>query len=264
MCAAEAVADGSRATTQRFGTIVVVGGGCYGSYYVRQLGRAARAGVVTWDRVCVVDRDPQCRVAQELSAGTETSIDGVEVIAADWSQYFHHYLAHASEQPAGAAHDAIVPSPLMPHLMFEWLRARAEQRWPHRTIETKPLDRAPNTPWQRAAPDGTQYVSFAEWMCPINCVEPPLCPEIAGPRTWSLPPALRAYVDEERRRGSPLVGPVIFHCSHRAYGVGMFDTRDVVAADDLVREAGTRGAADVLVGTVSHCHGAINRLTVGP
>ena len=252
------------ANVQRFGTIVVVGGGCYGSYYVRQLGRAMRAGAVTWDRVCVVDRDPACRVALEIPTLAESTTPAIDVVVSDWTLFFHQYLAGASQHRESAALDAIVPSPLMPHLMFEWLRARAMERWPDRIIATRPLERTPNVPWQRAAPDGTHYVSFAEWMCPINCVEPPLCPEISGPRTWSFPPALRAYVDEERRRGAPLVGPVIFHCRHRAYGVGMFDTRDVVAADDVVREAGLLGAADVLVGTVSHCHGAINRLVVGP
>jgi hypothetical protein len=79
-----------------------------------------------------------------------------------------------------------------------------------------------------------------------------------------MPPALAAYVAAERTQGRPLVGPVIFHCTHRAYGVGMFDVRDVVAADRLVTEAGAAGPVEVLVGTVSHCHGALNVLAVGP
>ena len=68
---------------------------------------------------------------------------------------------------------------------------------------------------------------------------------------------------ELTERGVGLVGPVIFHCTHRAYGVGMFDTRDVVAGDALIRAVGEQGSADVLVGTVSHCHGAFNVLHVG-
>jgi hypothetical protein len=43
----------------------------------------------------------------------------------------------------------------------------------------------------------------------------------------------------------------------------MFDTADVLAADHLVAEAGTRGAAEVLIATVSHCHGALNVLGIG-
>ncbi|HTK46432.1 MAG TPA: hypothetical protein VL328_00460, partial [Gemmatimonadaceae bacterium] len=49
---------------QRFGVVVVVGGGCYGSYYVRQLARAARAGAARWERLVVVDRDAACAVGR--------------------------------------------------------------------------------------------------------------------------------------------------------------------------------------------------------
>jgi hypothetical protein len=151
----------------------------------------------------------------------------------------------------------------MPHLRFEGLLARARERWPHRRVETRPLARAPSIPWQTAAPDGTHYVSFAEWMCPINCIEPPLCPVIRGPRSWSMPPAIRAYVEAERARGSRLVGPLIFHCEHRAYGVGMFDTAAVLDADRQIAVEGAEGGTDVLVGTVSHCHGALNMMSIG-
>jgi hypothetical protein len=78
-----------------------------------------------------------------------------------------------------------------------------------------------------------------------------------------MPPAVRAYVAAERARGHDLAGPVVFHCRHRAYGVGMFDTRDVLAGDRLVAVSGAERATDVLVGTVSHCHGALSILAVG-
>ena len=41
-------------------------------------------------------------------------------------------------------------------------------------------------------------------------------------------------------------------------------TSEVLAADRLVAAAGDRGPAEVLVGTVSHCHGALDVLGVGP
>lgn len=252
---------------QRYGSIIVVGGGCYGAYYVRQLGRAHAARRLAYDRVIVVDRDPACRVARALrESSAEVLAPGApppELVTREWPAFFEEYLGRAASD-GGAVSDAIVPSPLMPHLMYEWLLARARARWPDRRVETRPLGRDPNVPWQRSAPppDHTHYVSFAEWMCPINCIEPPMCPEIAGPRTWSLPPAVRAFVAAERERGRNLAGPVIFHCTHRAYGVGMFDTRDVLAADRLVAAAGAGGPVEVLVGTVSHCHGALNVLGI--
>lgn len=235
-----------------YDTIVVVGGGCYGSYYVKQLHRAKAAGALTYQRIVVVDRDPTCAVAVH-------PLDDIELRCEEWTPFFDRYLAAASSD----SDDAIVPSPLMPHLMYQWLLRRAVARWPDRIVETRPLETEPDVPWQRAAPDGTHYVSYATWSCPINCIEPRLCPHTRSERTWTMPAAAATLVAKTEGSGSPLGGPVIFHCTHRAYGVGMFDTRDVVAGDTVVKNAGERGAVDMLVGTVSHCHGAFNVLHVG-
>jgi hypothetical protein len=247
-------------TPQRYGTIVIVGGGCYGSYYVRQLGRAARAGALEAERVLVVDRDPACRVSTE---GPADGAPPLEIVVSEWTPFFDSYFRDAAAVHEPAYPDAIVPSPLMPHLMYEWLARRARARWPGRLVETRPLEPPSNIPWQRRGADGTQYVSFAEWICPVNCVEPELCPAIRGPRSWSMPLAVRAVVDEARRSGRNLAGPVIFHCQHRAYGVGMFDTAAVLAGDRLVESVAGTGPAEVLVGTVSHCHGALSVLAIG-
>jgi hypothetical protein len=246
-----AMSEAEQREPQQFGDIVVVGGGCYGSYYVRQLRRAREAGVVAWQRLVVVDRDADCRAAEEP--------DGLTMVTREWGSYFAEYLGTAAERGARAIAlpDAIVPSPLMPPLMSQWVIARARARWPGRGIRLQPLQGAVDVPWQRSGDDGTHYVSFATWECPINCVEPRTCPHTRGPRAWSLPPTLRAFVETERLRGRKLEGPAIFHCEHRAYGVGMFDVSAVVAADALVAQVAEARAAEVLLGTVSHCHGAL-------
>jgi hypothetical protein len=61
-----------------------------------------------------------------------------------------------------------------------------------------------------------------------------------------------------------LAEPVLFHCTHRAYGVGMIDVRDVILADATIAARGGRGEAAFLVGTVSHCHGALRCVRIGP
>jgi hypothetical protein len=254
-------ADPSRRSAravQRFGRIVVVGGGCYGGYYVRQLGRAAVAGAVEWRSLVVVDRDPRCAVAR-LPASERPP--GLTVVSAEWEPYFAGLLGEAAGE-ARQSDDAIVPSPLMPHLMADWLLARARGRWPRRAVRTIPLAGAPGVPWQRAGDDGTHYVSFAEWMCPINCIEPARCPETRGERTWSMPVAVRAYVSAECEAGRALEPPLVFHCTHRAYGVGMIDVRDVVAADAAIGASAVARGARFLVGTVSHCHGALRVIEV--
>lgn len=274
MSAAErAPAPEAAAGRTSYGAIVVCGGGCYGSYYVRQLRRAAARGALRWRELIVVDRDERCRVA------TETSSEGIDastrragtpgplrarVVVEEWGRFFDDYLGRAASSPDDTALDAIVPSPLMPHLMYEWLQRRARARWPGRSVETRPLPAPPPTPWERAAPDGTHYASFATWMCPVNCVEPARCPHTRGPRDWSMPDAARSWVAAQRGTNDRIHGPAIFHCVHRAFGVGMFDTAEALAADRLVAAAGTTGPADVLVCTVSHCHGAFGLLGLGP
>lgn len=244
---------------QTYGTIVVVGGGCYGSDYVRQLTRARRAGALDWKRLIVVDRSANCAI----TGLAEFSASGAELHVADWSRFFDEYLSAGADEPATIAHDATVPSPLMPHLMYEWLVTRARRRWPQREIGTRPLAGPLSVPWQRAAPDGTHYASFADWICPVHCIEPAICPHTRTARDWSFPTALAEYVGSERKRGAAIDGPVIFHCVHRAYGVGMFDTAAVVAGDAYIAARGSAGLAEVLVGTVSHCHAALNVLTIG-
>lgn len=247
---------------QRYDDIIIVGGGCYGSYYVRQLGRAVKAGALTAKRLVVVDRDRDCAVARNLETASEGAEVTLDLVFADWREFFADYLGRAADRPADHAHDAIVPSPLMPHLMGEWIVARARQRFPDRDITPAAFDRPPSVPWERAGADGTHYVSFATWMCPVNCVEPRICPHTRDTRSWSLPERLAEHARGEAEAGRPIVVGAMF-CRHRAYGVGMFDTMEVVDADRRVAEAAERGAAEVIVGTVSHCHGALTRLLIG-
>lgn len=251
------------AVRKTYGTIVVVGGGCYGSYYVRQLRRAVQADAITAECILVIDRDPECMVAADLATGTDGAASPpVRLHVGDWRTFFDEYLTNAARDADAARADAIVPSPLMPHLMAEWIVESARRRWSDRSVETRPLDELPTVPWERAGGDGTHYVSFATWTCPVNCIEPRTCPVTKGPRSWSLPERLADHARERRDAGRPIELAVL-HCSHRAYGVGMFDTSAVVEADQAIARAAERRGADVIVGTVSHCHGALTRLVIG-
>lgn len=252
-----------------FDNLIVVGGGCYGSYYVKQLLRARQAGALSFNRIIVPDKDPECQVATSSSYTPEERAD-IKVVVSGWEEFFDGYLGAAADPAVSRVTldssgdhpdfitDAIVPSPLMPHLMYGWVFNRARARWPDRKVFTAPIDEEMPFPWQSAAPDGTRYGSFATWMCPINCIEPRKCPHTRGERSWSMPPAAAGFVGGSEN----LLGPVIFHCTHRAYGVGMFDTRDVLAGDRFIASAASDKAVRILVGTVSHCHGAFNVLQI--
>jgi len=256
------MSENDETSIQRYASIIAVGGGCYGSYYVRQLERAARAGALVADEIVVVDRDPVCPVVRDRAVHEAEGPLPLRMVQADWHEFFAAYLDRAADV-ATSVGDAIVPSPLMPHLMGEWLVSRARRRFSGRSVETPPVERVPDVPWERGGPDGTHYVSFATWICPVNCVEPRTCPHTRDTRSWSLPVRIGEHAREETEAGRPLVAATLF-CRHRAYGVGMFDTAEVVDADARIATAGSAGAAEVLIGTLSHCHGALTRLVIGP
>lgn len=238
-----------------FSRVVVIGGGCYGSWYTQQLSRAHARGALQVDEIVVVDRDPRCQVAQRLADDVYGDAP-IRLAVGLWREYLAEWLASGVE---GVAHDALVPSPLMPHLCLDWLMDRARTRWPSRSVEVAPLPVPPPMPWERAAPDGRHYVSYATWMCPVNCIEPAICPKTRGPRDWSMPPALDQFV---RDQGGILDAALIFHCVHRTYGVGMIDAQQIARADAWMAARAPDRPLRVLIGTVSHCHGALGVLAV--
>jgi hypothetical protein len=242
----------------RFRDVVIVGGGCYGSFYAGQLERARARGRAAYRRLLIVDRNPACQVARE--PGDD---DTRQLVMQDWGGFFDAYLGSVSPPAPGEPPDAIVPSPLMPHLMYEWLVRRAQDRWPDRLVETRPVLEGPGTPYDNAAPDGTRYVSFADWICPTHCIEPAICPVIRAPRTWEMADAMEGLA-RQLDHTHPTAGPVLFVCEHRVFGVGMFDVSTVLAGDAVVERAGRPGSpVDVLVGTVSSCHGAASLMHLG-
>ena len=233
----------------------MVGGGCYGTFYARQLEKAKARGKTDYRTVIVVDRNPSCQARRELDESPDR-----QFAIKEWSEFFDEWLSHAPRTTHDARDDQIVPSPHMPHLMFEWVLRRARARWPQREVSVAPVPGSIATPYDRPSggPDDTRYVSWADWICPTHCIEPAQCPAIGAPRTWEMADTVRELAMQLRAAGRPVAGPALFVCKHQVFGVGMFSAESVRAGDRLVAEAGAKGEAEVLVGTISSCHGALN------
>lgn len=237
--------------------VAIIGGGCYGNFYAGQLEAACRKGKLAVRRVLVVDRDPGCRAARELPP-----FPGREVVVAEWEDFVRSFLT-AAPPGAGEPDDAVVPSPLMPHLMAGWLVGVARERWPGRGADLITPDVPLGTPYDALGPDGTRYVSFADWICPTHCVEPLSCPMIRAPRTWEMGDSLARYTERLNRR-RPTRGPALFTTRHHVFGVGMFGAGEIRASRLALEEAGRAGGSvDVVVGTISACHGAVSVLQLG-
>ena len=240
---------------------MVVGGGCYGTFYASQLAKAKARGKTDYRTVIVVDRNPDCRARRELGDAPDR-----EFVTAEWTAFFDDWLPDARRTTHDARDDQIVPSPHMPHLMFEWVLRRARARWSNRAVTVEPVPGTFPTPYDRPSggSDATRYVSFADWICPTHCIEPALCPAIGAPRTWEMADSVRDLAERLRAGGRPVSGPALFVCKHQVFGVGMFAADAVRAGDRIVETAGESGElAEILVGTISSCHGALNLLRLG-
>lgn len=244
-------------TVVRMRDVVIVGGGCYGSFYAGQLAKAKAAGKADYRTVIVVDRDSRCRARQDLPEAADRRF-----VEQEWDGFFDEYLGVACTATEAAERDYIVPSPHMPHLMFDWLVRRARNRFAGRTVEAAAVPEGVGSPYDRVGPaGGTRFVSFADWICPTHCVEPARCPAIGAPRTWEMSEAVTALA---RRLRPPVHGPALFVCRHHVFGVGTFSVDAVLEGDGIVAQAGASGQeARVLVGTISSCHGALNMLRIG-
>lgn len=159
----------------------------------------------------MVDRDASCPMARAAA--------GVELVAAQRADALEQFLGGE----AGAT-DAIVPSPLTAHLLFDWLVAPAAETG--RAVRGLAPPTIAGIPWQRAGDEHTRDVSFATWTRPVNCIESGTWPHTRGRRTWSMPAVMRANVEASRSSGVTLDAALALRCTHRAFGVGMMDVSD--------------------------------------
>jgi hypothetical protein len=234
------------------GETIIIGGGCYGSFYLQQLATARQREVVTWQRLLVIDRDPTCAALPLLA-----SVPACELRVADWDDFLDHWLSPSGTERS--PDDRIVPSPMMPHLMANWLVRSVQEAFPGVTVDSLPAVDPVNTPFDQLHPvDGVRYVSHADWLCPVHCIEPGKCPVIRAPRTWEMGETIATWAD---RNGASTT--VLFTCRHVAQGVGMYPAR--LATDGLaaITAVIAQGGGTIAVGSVSACHGAVALIRVG-
>jgi hypothetical protein len=242
----------------------VIGGGCFGRFYARQLLRYAdRGGPV--DRVVVVDHNPQCLVAREIHDPRLT------VAVADWADHVAALLPAAMRRIAAndAPPDRLVPSPFASHVLLESMRrAAAAEAVIAPPSEAEPVLAVLLPPFARALPSGNRALSFATWICPVNCIEPPTCPAIRGPLDWEMEREVREGMSSELA-GGKVQSLHVLSCLHEAFGVGTIPMADVAREALALRSAAATARTATapryaVIATVSTCHGLAGALRLDP
>ncbi|MBI4497339.1 MAG: hypothetical protein HY689_05515 [Chloroflexi bacterium] len=231
---------------------IVIGGGWYGSLHTRQLCKAVARGKTACDGIIVVDRDPACAAAQEFAGNAV-----VRLVTADWLAFLGAYF------PDGDTHadDHIVPAPFAPHLAFDWLVTSVQTACPGATLTRGAFDLELGLPFEKLDAQGNRYLSAADWVCPVTCIEPATCPAIRGPRTWELGDLLATHATPEQG----YTGLELFTCRHAVYGIGTIPAARLLEARAHVLEAlARRQPQRIAVATVSSCHGVVATLHALP
>lgn len=232
---------------------IVLGGGCYGTFYSRQLIRAAEADAIPQPEIVVVDHNERPRAMDEIGGDPRVRFE-----RSDWAAFFDRHLETLDDD----AGDQIVPPPFTPHLALSWLLSTLQKLRPGITWKIEPFSLLPVTPFAHQADNGTLTASHADWICPVHCIEPSICPKTRGPRDWDMAETARRLADRLTAGGQAVHQVHLLQCLHFTHGVGTYPAASLLAARRRLLAAAPDAGMPVraLVGTVSRCHGAMHLL----
>ncbi|HSL71593.1 MAG TPA: hypothetical protein VK864_15205, partial [Longimicrobiales bacterium] len=107
---------------------------------------------------------------------------GVRLVQSDWDGFLDQQLA----AEADAFDDQFVPSPFNPHLALGWLMRDLRTQQPGVELTLERFSAMPETLFKEQRAHGTLVASHADWICPVHCIEPEVCPHTRGPRDWDM------------------------------------------------------------------------------
>jgi hypothetical protein len=232
---------------------IVFGGGCFGTHHVRHIEKGRKRGRISPEaRIIVVDRNERPPALDLPEVGENPFVTYVQ---SDWLDYMK---ANWDVLPPDAE---AVPAPIAPHLAFEWLVWSLRSRLGEDAISIEPMAHEfGGLPYEYLDPSGCRYISAANWICPVNCRAPAVCPMIRDTRTWELEDTVKAFTAAHPEQ---FAEAVLFKPLFRVPGIDRLYIREYLEARDRLLSMASDPASlgkGVVVGTVSPCHGAVSLL----
>lgn len=229
---------------------MVVGGGCFGSHHVRHIEKGRKRGRIAPNaRIIMVDRNEHPAAFDVPEVGDNPYLTFVQ---SDWLEYMK---ANWDILPLDTQ---VVPAPVAPHLAFEWLvwslRARLGGE---SAVSIEPMEHEfGGLPYEYLGPNGDRYISAANWICPTNCRAPHICPMTRDVRFWDLEDTVRNFASDH---ATMVASAVVFKPQFRVPGVDVIRLAEYVSERDrLLALYSASPGMQVVVGTVSPCHGAVS------
>jgi len=226
--------------------IIILGGGCRGTQYTRWLLLARARGKISVEHFEVIDRNTNCKVANEIDDKS------VRIINSDWVKFLSLYIEKSPKNTP----DLLVPSHTAPHIFgqtfFELMKSYFKNSL-RLCVSVADFLSPVGTPFEKKLEKGVVAVSMANWKCPANCTEPLTCPHFHTKRNWDLEVILKQWA-----KASAFDAFHVFPARHFAYAVSAIPAKTIVKAWSSIKHLLQKsGRYTIGIATCSACHGIV-------
>lgn len=227
-------------------SIYVLGGHVLSLEYMERLLRARKEGLIHFEKLYYVDENTECLASKKIR-------DQARLIP----KTYDDFLLDLMESKEAEKNSFVIPDHTAPHVLFRLFLNLLEKKNGAIQAQVVPYDTDLKLPFQKLLDSGICALSFATWICPIDCDEPDHCPKIDDTRTWDFRKTFEPYDKKDPDKSIHL-----FYCEQLAYGVVGISSRKLIEEWNRLWEKITKLQNKPLsleVATFTKCHGIMGR-----
>lgn len=218
--------------------IYVLGGHKLGCDYLGKLLKGKKTGKLEFKSIYVIDENKECFAKKDFK-------DAVQFIHSPYADALVKLLQ------AGTKNSIIIPDHTAPHVLFKvFLALLADHNY---QAQIMPFTQDLHLPFQKTLDSGICAVSYATWVCPLDCQEPDICPAIENDRSWN-------FNDFFKKLELPSTSKHLFACDQLVYGVCGIPLATILQEWQCLKnkiKTPSSPPHKFMVATFSKCHGIL-------
>lgn len=231
--------------------IYVLGGHALSLEYMERLLRAKTKGLLPFEKLYYIDENPECIAAKKIGNQAQRI-----------PKTYDDFLLDLMESNKSETNSFVIPDHTAPHVLFRLFLNFLDKKGKDLGIQSNviPYNEDLKLPYQKLLDSGICALSFATWICPIDCDEPDHCPGIDNSRTWDFQKTFEHYDQNETLKSVHL-----FYCDQLAYGVvGISSLKLNQEWKNLWKKTTSlqNESLTLEVATFTKCHGIIGRAKI--
>ncbi len=214
---------------------------------MEQIIKAQKEGLISFEHLSFVDPHPNPHALK---------IWGDQAVFV--KKTYHDFSADILTDKMDLSDSILVPDHTAPHVLLQTfvqlLKAQTGKQ-----VTLVPFDENLNLPFQKNLDSGISALSFATWICPLECEEPDHCPGCEQQRTWDFSDTLGQFKIQNQSAGHSVH---LFGCTQMAYGVCEISLKTIAEEWAFLRQKINDIPHRFTVATFSKCHGIIGTASI--